>query len=105
MRALLVGGRVKRRGPTTVVTEPKVILPLAIGSYTEAPTKGMTTTRIPARRSEDCADGDRAELLQITPGEAANKTRVRLHHTPTGHHRFVSTAHIPVCECPDSTSF
>ncbi|OYD70345.1 GntR family transcriptional regulator [Rhodococcus sp. OK302] len=71
MRELLVAGRIERRGRTTVVAEPKVVLPLAIGSYTEAAReKGMTATRVLVGWSVDSADDDLAELLQIAPGEA-----------------------------------
>ncbi|WP_200878828.1 GntR family transcriptional regulator, partial [Caballeronia sordidicola] len=71
MRELLVAGRIERRGRTTIVAEPKVVLPLAIGSYTEAAReKGMTATRVLVGWSVDGADDDLAELLQIAPGEA-----------------------------------
>ncbi|MDF2824151.1 MAG: phnF, partial [Mycobacterium sp.] len=36
LRELLVAGRIERRGRTTVVARPKITLPLAMGSYTEA---------------------------------------------------------------------
>ncbi|CAM2811964.1 GntR family transcriptional regulator [Prescottella defluvii] len=71
MRELLVAGRIERRGRTTVVAEPKVVLPLDIGSYTEAAReRGMTATRILVGWSVDGADDDLADLLQIEPGEA-----------------------------------
>ncbi len=36
LRELLLAGRVERRGRTTVVASPKILQPLAMGSYTEA---------------------------------------------------------------------
>ncbi|MFC9839912.1 GntR family transcriptional regulator [Rhodococcus sp. NPDC127530] len=69
MRELLVAGRIERRGRTTVVADPKVVLPLAIGSYTEAAReKGMSASRILVGWSADEADDDLAELLHIDVG-------------------------------------
>lgn len=71
MRELLVAGRVERRGRATVVAAPKVVLPLAIGSYTEAARdKGLSATRILVGWTVSNADDDTAELLQIEPGDA-----------------------------------
>ncbi|OZE80080.1 GntR family transcriptional regulator [Rhodococcus sp. 15-649-1-2] len=71
MRELLVAGRVERRGRATVVAAPKVVLPLAIGSYTEAARdKGLSATRILVGWTVSKADDDIAELLQIEPGDA-----------------------------------
>ncbi|OZF52552.1 GntR family transcriptional regulator [Rhodococcus sp. 14-2470-1a] len=71
MRELLVAGRVERRGRTTVVAAPKVVLPLAIGSYTEAARdKGLSATRILVGWTVSKADDDTAELLRIEPGDA-----------------------------------
>lgn len=71
MRELLVAGRVERRGRATVVAAPKVVLPLAIGSYTEAARdKGLSATRILVGWTVGKADDDAAELLQIEPGDA-----------------------------------
>nr|WP_179278519.1 GntR family transcriptional regulator [Rhodococcus sp. 06-418-1B] len=71
MRELLVAGRVERRGRATVVAAPKVVLPLAIGSYTEAARdKGLSATRILVGWTVSKADDDTAELLQIGPGDA-----------------------------------
>nr|WP_170949271.1 GntR family transcriptional regulator [Rhodococcus sp. 06-621-2] len=71
MRELLVAGRVERRGRATVVAAPKVVLPLAIGSYTEAARdKGLSATRILVGWTVSKADDDTAELLQIEPGDA-----------------------------------
>lgn len=71
MRELLVAGRVERRGRATVVAAPKVVLPLAIGSYTEAARdKGLSATRILVGWTVSKADDNTAELLQIEPGDA-----------------------------------
>lgn len=71
MRELLVAGRVERRGRATVVAAPKVVLPLAIGSYTEAARdKGLSATRILVGWTVSKADDDTAELLRIEPGDA-----------------------------------
>ncbi|WP_187328475.1 GntR family transcriptional regulator [Rhodococcus sp. WS3] len=69
IRELLVAGRIERRGRTTVVAAPKVVLPLAIGSYTEAAReKGMSATRILVGWSTYSADAELAELLHIDTG-------------------------------------
>ena len=69
IRELLVAGRIERRGRATVVAEPKVVLPLAIGSYTEAAReKGMSATRILVGWDTFRADDDLAELLGIDIG-------------------------------------
>ena len=69
MRELLVAGRIERRGRTTVVADPKVVLPLAIGSYTEAAReKGMSASRILVGWSANEADDHLAELLRIDVG-------------------------------------
>ncbi|OZE96541.1 GntR family transcriptional regulator [Rhodococcus sp. 14-2686-1-2] len=71
MRELLVAGRVERRGRATVVAAPKVVLPLAIGSYTEAARdKGLSATRILVGWTVSNADDDTAELLRVEPGDA-----------------------------------
>ncbi|WP_176460069.1 GntR family transcriptional regulator [Rhodococcus sp. 14-2470-1b] len=71
MRELLVAGRVERRGRATVVAAPKVVLPLAIGSYTEAARdKGLSATRILVGWTVSKADDDTAELLRVEPGDA-----------------------------------
>ena len=69
IRELLVAGRIERRGRATVVAEPKVVLPLAIGSYTEAAReKGMSATRILVGWDVFRADETLAELLRIDIG-------------------------------------
>lgn len=69
IRELLVAGRIERRGRATVVAEPKVVLPLAIGSYTEAAReKGMSATRILVGWDTFRADDALAEMLGIDIG-------------------------------------
>ncbi|QII09095.1 GntR family transcriptional regulator [Rhodococcoides fascians A25f] len=69
IRELLVAGRIERRGRATVVAEPKVVLPLAIGSYTEAAReKGMSATRILVGWDTFRADDTLADLLGIDVG-------------------------------------
>ena len=98
MRELLVAGRIERRGRTTVVADPKVVLPLAIGSYTEAArNKGMTATRILVGWSVDGADDNLADLLHIETGDAVvqlervfttDNVRVGLETTRIAAHRI-----------------
>ncbi|WP_328810442.1 GntR family transcriptional regulator [Rhodococcus sp. NBC_00294] len=69
IRELLVAGRIERRGRATVVAAPKVVLPLAVGSYTEAArAKGMTATRLLVGWSTYGADDTLAEMLHVDPG-------------------------------------
>ena len=69
IRELLVAGRIERRGRATVVAEPKVVLPLAIGSYTEAAReKGMSATRILVGWETFRADEVLAGLLAVEVG-------------------------------------
>lgn len=71
MRELLVAGRIERRGRATVVAAPKVVLPLAIGSYTEAAReKGLSATRILVGWTIEPADEATAELLHIDAGDS-----------------------------------
>ncbi|WP_338889413.1 GntR family transcriptional regulator [Rhodococcus sovatensis] len=71
IRELLVAGRIERRGRATVVAAPKVVLPLAIGSYTEAARdKGLSASRILVGWSVDEANETLAELLHIDAGDA-----------------------------------
>ncbi|MFD4369473.1 GntR family transcriptional regulator [Rhodococcus sp. NPDC058521] len=71
IRELLVAGRLERRGRATVVAESKVVLPLAIGSYTEAAReKGLTATRILVGWSVYDADDALADTLRIDAGDS-----------------------------------
>lgn len=70
LRELLLAGRIERRGRSTVVARPKVIQPLAIGSYTEAAlTQGLTASRIMVGWTELVADEVLAEQLDIDTGD------------------------------------
>ncbi|MGA9871657.1 MAG: GntR family transcriptional regulator [Rhodococcus sp. (in: high G+C Gram-positive bacteria)] len=98
IRELLVAGRIERRGRATVVAAPKVVLPLAIGSYTEAARdKGMSASRILVGWSTYGADDALAELLHIEPGApmvqlervfTTDDTRVGLETTRIPAHRI-----------------
>jgi GntR family transcriptional regulator len=69
LRELLVAGRIERRGRSTVVAKPKVTLPLAMGSYTEASrASGLETSRILVGWSEFEADEVLAVQLDIDLG-------------------------------------
>ncbi|WP_328813477.1 GntR family transcriptional regulator [Rhodococcus sp. NBC_00297] len=69
IRELLVAGRIERRGRATVVAAPKIVLPLAVGSYTEAArAKGMTATRLLVGWRTYGADDTLAEMLHVDPG-------------------------------------
>lgn len=70
LRELLLDGRVERRGRTTVVARPKVTLPLAMGSYTEAAKdKGLSAGRILVGWTDLAADETLAGQLGIEVGE------------------------------------
>ncbi|MDV3129583.1 GntR family transcriptional regulator [Mycobacterium sp. 21AC1] len=69
LRELLLAGRVERRGRTTVVSKPKVLQPLAIGSYTEAAKEqGLRAGRILVGWSDLIADETLATQLAIAVG-------------------------------------
>ncbi|MGX1811855.1 GntR family transcriptional regulator [Nocardia sp. NPDC055321] len=69
MRELLVAGRIERRGRTTIVARPKVSLPLAMGSYTEAAkANGLSTYRLLVAWTPLEADAHLAERLEIPEG-------------------------------------
>lgn len=69
LRELLVAGRIERRGRSTVVAKPKVTLPLAMGSYTEAARAGgLPTSRILVGWTELTADEVLAVQLDIDLG-------------------------------------
>ncbi|MDT2007070.1 GntR family transcriptional regulator [Rhodococcus opacus] len=69
MRELLVAGRIERRGRTTVVATPKVVLPLAMGSYTEAALEmGLRATRILVDWTALTADEELAAVLNVAVG-------------------------------------
>ncbi|MFI5714562.1 GntR family transcriptional regulator [Nocardia sp. NPDC051750] len=70
LRELLVAGRIERQGKTTLVAGPKLVLPLALGSYTEAARAGgRSATRILVGWSRLTADAELAGQLDIEPGD------------------------------------
>ncbi|MGI5222640.1 GntR family transcriptional regulator [Nocardia sp. CA-290969] len=70
LRELLVAGRIERQGKTTLVAGPKLVLPLALGSYTEAArAEGRSATRILVGWSRLTADPELAAQLAIDPGD------------------------------------
>ncbi len=70
LRELLVAGRIERQGKTTLVAGPKLVLPLALGSYTEAArAEGRSATRILVGWSRLTADPELAAQLAIEPGD------------------------------------
>ncbi|MGW5386097.1 GntR family transcriptional regulator [Nocardia sp. NPDC003963] len=70
LRELLVAGRIERQGKTTLVAGPKLVLPLALGSYTEAArSEGRTATRILVGWSRQTAEPELAAMLAIEPGD------------------------------------
>lgn len=69
LRELLVAGRIERRGRTTVVARPKITLPLAMGSYTEASrANGLETSRILVGWTTFDADEQLAAQLEVSTG-------------------------------------
>lgn len=99
MRELLVAGRVERRGRATVVAAPKVVLPLAIGSYTEAArNKGLSASRILVGWTVDAADDALAELLQIDVGD--DVVQLERVFTTDGTRVGLETTRIPAYRIP-----
>ncbi|MGV9798737.1 GntR family transcriptional regulator [Mycobacterium sp. NPDC003449] len=69
MRELLLSGRIERRGRSTVVARPKILQPLAMGSYTEAAKEqGLHAGRILVGWSDLEADEVLAGQLGIEVG-------------------------------------
>ncbi|MEV0335587.1 GntR family transcriptional regulator [Nocardia sp. NPDC050717] len=69
LRAVLLEGRIERRGRTTVVAQSKVVQPLMIGSYTEAAlADGRSASRILVGLTQHTADAELAAALRIAPG-------------------------------------
>ncbi|WP_269821919.1 GntR family transcriptional regulator [Nocardia asteroides] len=70
MRELLVAGRIQRRGRGTVVARPKLVQPLALGSYTEAArAEGREARRDLVAWTRLTADDFLAEALAIAAGD------------------------------------
>lgn len=69
LRELLLAGRVERRGRTTIVARPKILQPLAMGSYTEAvKSQGMSAGRILVGWTDLIADESLAATLDVEIG-------------------------------------
>ncbi|MEU8900161.1 GntR family transcriptional regulator [Nocardia sp. NPDC048505] len=69
LRDLLVEGRIQRQGRGTVVSQPKMVQPLSLRSYTEgAISLGRVPGRIVVGFDDIPADGDTAAALGLEPG-------------------------------------
>jgi GntR family transcriptional regulator len=69
LHELLVEGRIERRGRGTVVSQPKLVQPLSLQSYTEgAERMGRTPGRILVGWDDIHADTDLAAALDVAPG-------------------------------------
>lgn len=70
LRELLVAGRIQRRGKRTVVARPKLVQPLALGSYTEAArAEGRKASRDLVDWTHMAADIFLAGALSIAVGD------------------------------------
>jgi GntR family transcriptional regulator len=69
LRELLLAGRIERRGRSTVVSRPKLVQPLAMGSYTEAArARGLSAERLLLGWTELEADDALAAHLAVATG-------------------------------------
>jgi GntR family transcriptional regulator len=69
VRELIVAGRLRRQGRVTVVAGPKLVQPLALGSYTDGVRKaGRRPGRSPVTTEQIGADEELAEDLRIGAG-------------------------------------
>jgi len=99
LRELLVAGRIERQGKTTLVAGPKLVLPLALGSYTEAArAEGRTATRILVGWTRLTADADLAGQLAIAPGDPVIQLERVL--TTDGVHLGLETTRLPAYRYP-----
>ncbi|MFD4404001.1 GntR family transcriptional regulator [Nocardia sp. NPDC058499] len=99
LRELLVAGRIERQGRTTLVAGPKLVLPLALGSYTEAArAEGRTATRILVGWTRLTADADLAGQLAIAPGDPVIQLERVL--TTDGVHLGLETTRLPAYRYP-----
>lgn len=99
LRELLVAGRIERQGKTTLVAGPKLVLPLALGSYTEAARiEGHTATRILVGWTRLTADADLAGQLAIAPGDPVVQLERVL--TTDGVHLGLETTRLPAYRYP-----
>jgi GntR family transcriptional regulator len=70
LHELLVEGRIERRGRGTVVSQPKLIQPLSMRSYTEgAAERGRVPGRLSVTWETIDATPDMAQALSISPGD------------------------------------
>ena len=70
LHELLVEGRIERRGRGTVVSQPKLIQPLSLRSYTEgAAERGRVPGRLSVTWETIDATPDMAQALSISPGD------------------------------------
>ncbi|MFI1463651.1 GntR family transcriptional regulator [Nocardia carnea] len=100
LRELLVAGRIERQGRTTLVAGPKLVLPLALGSYTEAARiEGHTATRILVGWTRLTADADLAGQLAIAPGDPVVQLERVL--TTDGVHLGLETTRLPAYRYPE----
>jgi len=98
LHELLVEGRIERRGRGTVVSRPKLVQRLALGSYTEgAAGHGRMPGRLPVTWEDIEATAEMAEALDISVGDdlmhlervlLADDQRIGLETTYLARHRF-----------------
>jgi GntR family transcriptional regulator len=70
LHELLVEGRIERRGRGTVVSQPKLIQPLSLKSYTEGAVRmGRTPGRLLAQWEDIDATAEMAAALGVSPGD------------------------------------
>jgi GntR family transcriptional regulator len=70
LHELLVEGRIERRGRGTVVSRPKLVQRLSLGSYTEgAAGHGRTPSRLLVTWEDICATAEIAEALDISDSD------------------------------------
>ncbi|WP_099037687.1 GntR family transcriptional regulator [Mycobacterium neglectum] len=98
LHELLVEGRIERRGRGTVVSRPKLVARLSLGSYTEgAAGHGRTPGRLLVTWEDIYATAEIAESLDISDGDdvmhlervlLADDQRIGLESTYLARHRF-----------------
>lgn len=98
LHELLVEGRIERRGRGTVVSRPKLVQRLALGSYTEASAgHGRVPSRLPVTWEDVAATAEVAEALGVSAGDdvmhlervlLADDQRIGLESTYLPRHRF-----------------
>ncbi|WP_327145782.1 GntR family transcriptional regulator [Nocardia sp. NBC_01327] len=99
LRAVLLQGRIERRGRTTIVASPKVVQPLMIGSYTEAAlADGRSASRILVGWTHLVADEELAAKLHIEVG--APITQLERVLTTDGYRVGLETTKLPAQRYP-----